>query len=67
MVWAAGCVVAEAVAVGHKQLFDSGPVGSDLTLVQSIFKTLGTPDESTWPVRHPSILSRSGPLVFMLG
>ncbi|KEY76761.1 cell division protein kinase Ctk1 [Aspergillus fumigatus] len=47
--WAAGCVVAEAVAVGHKQLFDSGPVGSDLTLVQSIFKTLGTPDESTWP------------------
>ncbi|GIC91750.1 putative cell division protein kinase (Ctk1) [Aspergillus udagawae] len=47
--WAAGCVVAEAVTVGHKQLFDSGPVGSDLSLVQSIFKTLGTPDESTWP------------------
>ncbi|OOG00723.1 hypothetical protein ASPCADRAFT_502986 [Aspergillus carbonarius ITEM 5010] len=47
--WAAGCVVAEAVAVGHKQLFDSGPVGSDLSLIQSIFQTLGTPDEGTWP------------------
>jgi cyclin-dependent kinase len=50
--WAAGCVVAEAVAVGHKQLFDSGPVGSDLSLIQSIFQTLGTPDEEIWPVCH---------------
>lgn len=48
--WAAGCVVAEAVAVGHKQLFDSGPVGSDLSLIQSIFVTIGTPDEEVWPV-----------------
>jgi cyclin-dependent kinase len=48
--WAAGCVVAEAIAVGHKQLFDAGPVGSDLSLIQSIFTTLGTPDEQTWPV-----------------
>ncbi|PYI21616.1 kinase-like protein [Aspergillus violaceofuscus CBS 115571] len=47
--WAAGCVVAEALSVGHRQLFDSGPVGSDLSLIQSIFVTLGTPDESTWP------------------
>ncbi|EAW07468.1 putative cell division protein kinase (Ctk1) [Aspergillus clavatus NRRL 1] len=47
--WAAGCVVAEAIAVGHKQLFDSGPVGSDLSLVQSIFHTLGTPDATVWP------------------
>ncbi|KAL4995127.1 kinase-like domain-containing protein [Aspergillus recurvatus] len=47
--WAAGCVVAEAIAVGHKQLFDAGPVGSDLSLIQSIFTTLGTPDEQTWP------------------
>ncbi|ODM18607.1 hypothetical protein SI65_05224 [Aspergillus cristatus] len=47
--WAAGCVVAEAVAVGHKQLFDSGPLGSDLSLIQSIFVTLGTPDEEVWP------------------
>ncbi|RAL17103.1 putative cell division protein kinase (Ctk1) [Aspergillus homomorphus CBS 101889] len=47
--WAAGCVVAEALSVGHHQLFDSGPVGSDLSLIQSIFVTLGTPDEDTWP------------------
>ncbi|EAU39217.1 conserved hypothetical protein [Aspergillus terreus NIH2624] len=47
--WAAGCVVAEALAVGHKQLFDSGPVGSDLSLVYSIFVTLGTPDAESWP------------------
>ncbi|CBF88962.1 hypothetical protein AN0699.2 [Aspergillus nidulans FGSC A4] len=47
--WAAGCVVAEAITVGHKQLFDAGPVGSDLSLIQSIFTTLGTPDEQTWP------------------
>ncbi|XHG07057.1 hypothetical protein AWENTII_010222 [Aspergillus wentii] len=47
--WAAGCVVAEAVAVGHKQLFDSGPLGSDLSLIQSIFHALGTPDEHMWP------------------
>ncbi|KAL4970626.1 putative cell division protein kinase (Ctk1) [Aspergillus stella-maris] len=47
--WAAGCVVAEAIAVDHKQLFDAGPVGSDLSLIQSIFTTLGTPDEEGWP------------------
>lgn len=48
--WAAGCVVAEAISVGHRTLFDSGPVGSDLSLIHSIFQTLGTPDESSWPV-----------------
>lgn len=47
--WAAGCLVAEAVAVGHQQLFDSGPVGSDLSLIQSIFQTLGSPDQEIWP------------------
>ncbi|KAL4795384.1 kinase-like domain-containing protein, partial [Aspergillus venezuelensis] len=47
--WAAGCVVAEAIAVDHKQLFDAGPVGSDLSLIQSILTTLGTPDEEGWP------------------
>ncbi|KAJ5091480.1 hypothetical protein NUU61_006350 [Penicillium alfredii] len=47
--WAAGCVVAEAVTVDHHQLFDSGPLGSDLSLIASIFKALGTPDEQTWP------------------
>jgi cyclin-dependent kinase len=52
--WAAGCVVAEAIAVGHQQLFDSGPVGSDLSLIFSIFKLLGTPDEQRWPVSFTS-------------
>jgi cyclin-dependent kinase len=51
--WAAGCVVAEAISVGHHQLFDSGPVGSDLSLIFSIFKTMGTPDEQRWPVSFP--------------
>ena len=49
-IWAAGCVAAEAISVGHHQLFDSGPVGSDLSLIFSIFKSLGTPDEQRWPV-----------------
>lgn len=48
--WAAGCVVAEATSVGHRALFDSGPVGSDLSLIHSIFQTLGTPDSTSWPV-----------------
>ena len=48
--WAAGCVVAEAVASRHKPLFESGPLGSDLALVHSIFTTLGTPNVQTWPV-----------------
>jgi cyclin-dependent kinase len=48
--WAAGCVAAEAITVGHRQLFDSGPVGSDLSLIFSIFKLMGTPDEQRWPV-----------------
>lgn len=52
--WAAGCVVAEAISVGHRQLFDAGPVGSDLSLIFSIFKTLGTPDEHSWPVSDSS-------------
>ncbi|KAI4216262.1 MAG: hypothetical protein LQ351_001272 [Letrouitia transgressa] len=48
--WAAGCVVAEVVArKPHKSLFDSGELGSDLSLLASIFKTLGTPDEEVWP------------------
>ncbi|RMD39765.1 hypothetical protein DV735_g5361, partial [Chaetothyriales sp. CBS 134920] len=48
-IWAAGCVVAELVRTGHLPLFDSGPLGSDLTLIKSIFTTLGTPDDSVWP------------------
>ncbi|KAJ5082394.1 hypothetical protein N7532_011437 [Penicillium argentinense] len=46
--WAAGCVVAEAITVGHGQLFEPGPLGSDLSLIFSIFKTLGTPNEHSW-------------------
>ena len=31
-------------------LFDTGPLGSELALVKSIFETLGTPNEICWPV-----------------
>lgn len=48
--WAVGCVVAEAVTSKDSSLFDSGPLGSELALIQSIFKTLGTPTLSIWPV-----------------
>ena len=48
--WAAGCVVAEAVTQSGSTIFDSGPLGSELALIQSIFKTLGTPTLSIWPV-----------------
>ncbi|KKA19017.1 Cdk2 interacts with cyclins A [Rasamsonia emersonii CBS 393.64] len=47
--WAAGCVVAEAVLPNHRQLFDAGPAGTELALIQSIFTTLGTPTAETWP------------------
>ena len=48
--WAAGCVVAEAVNKG-KSLFDAGDLGSELALIKSIFTNLGTPNDTTWPVR----------------
>ncbi|KAF2735379.1 Mo25-domain-containing protein [Polyplosphaeria fusca] len=47
--WAAGCAVAEAVVPGHPTLFDSGELGSDLALIQSIFTKLGTPNLAIWP------------------
>ncbi|KAF2795343.1 Mo25-domain-containing protein [Melanomma pulvis-pyrius CBS 109.77] len=47
--WAAGCTVAETVVPNHPTLFDSGELGSDLALIQSIFKKLGTPDLTVWP------------------
>ncbi|MCJ1398210.1 hypothetical protein MMC11_001407 [Xylographa trunciseda] len=47
--WAAGCVVAEALLGGKKTLFDAGPLGSELALIQSIFKTKGTPTTDIWP------------------
>ena len=62
--WSAGCVVAECVRRGLDgiekpsmeteeadwTLFDNGELGSDLALINSIFKTLGTPTDETWPV-----------------
>ena len=30
-------------------LFDAGELGSELALVKSIFETLGTPGEKSWP------------------
>lgn len=48
--WAAGCVVAEMVRKEHHQLFDAGPLGSELGLVKSMFHTLGTPTDKVWPV-----------------
>lgn len=47
--WAAGCVVAEMVKVGHHSIFDAGELGSELALIKSIFTTFGTPTEETWP------------------
>lgn len=48
--WAAGCVVAEMVKKGHYPVFDAGPLGSELGLIKSMFTTLGTPDDMSWPV-----------------
>ncbi|KAK2858413.1 hypothetical protein FQN49_004759 [Arthroderma sp. PD_2] len=48
--WAAGCVVAEAINLpAHKTLFDAGELGSELALIHSIFTTLGTPNLESWP------------------
>ena len=52
--WAAGCVVAEMVRKGHYPVFDPGPLGSELGLIKSMFTTLGTPTDETWPVRYCS-------------
>lgn len=49
-IWAAGCVLAEATNGSGKTLFDSGSVGSELALIQSIFEKLGTPNLHNWPV-----------------
>jgi serine/threonine protein kinase len=47
--WAAGCVVAEVLSGKGEPLFDSGDLGTDLRLVQSIFESLGTPNKEIWP------------------
>jgi cyclin-dependent kinase len=54
--WAAGCTVAEVLHPDHATLFDSGELGSDLALIQSVFKKLGTPNLEVWPVRLLVIL-----------
>ena len=64
--WAAGCVVAEVVDVHHRQLFDSGPVGSELALIQAIFSTLGTPNSDLWPVRWVVTMCHSRPTKVLL-
>ena len=46
--WAAGCVVAECLNAG-KPLFDAGDLGSELALLASMFRTIGTPSNETWP------------------
>jgi cyclin-dependent kinase len=52
--WAAGCVVGELERQGHYSIFDGGPLGSELGLIKSMFTTLGTPTDETWPVSHTS-------------
>lgn len=48
-IWAAGCIVGELVKDDHRAIFDSGPLGSELGLIKSMFTTLGTPTDETWP------------------
>ena len=48
--WAAGCTIAEALLGDGRTLFDAGPLGSELALIASIFNTLGTPTDKSWPV-----------------
>ncbi|KAF2135038.1 cell division protein kinase-like protein [Dothidotthia symphoricarpi CBS 119687] len=47
--WSAGCTVAATLHPDHTTLFDSGELGSDLALIQSVFKKLGTPNLEVWP------------------
>ncbi len=54
--WAAGCVVAEAVRLSNKTFFDAGSLGSELALIQSIFRSIGTPNLEVWPVSVCQIL-----------
>lgn len=54
--WAAGCVAAEVVDSSIDTLFDAGDLGSELALIQSIFKKLGTPTLESWPVRSAGCL-----------
>jgi serine/threonine protein kinase len=48
--WAAGCVVAQVTCFSKKNLFTSGELGSELALILSIFKSLGTPSDADFQV-----------------
>lgn len=50
--WAAGAMFVECIRLPPKPLFESRDTsedGNQLGLILSIFKTLGTPTETTWP------------------
>ena len=50
--WSFGVLLSECVTVPSKPVFESRPAhedGSQLGLILSIFKTLGTPREEDWP------------------
>lgn len=50
--WAVGVMLAEAVTAPPKPPFESRPAhedGSQLGLILSVFRTLGTPTRATWP------------------
>ena len=50
--WAAGAMLAECLRKPSKPLFESRDTsedGNQLGLILSIFKTIGTPTEKTWP------------------
>jgi serine/threonine protein kinase len=64
--WAAGCVVSEVIRGSNEPLFDSGDLGTELALIQSIFKTLGTPTAEGWPVSFDVLVDFSSVLT-MLG
>lgn len=50
--WSLGVMLSEAIRTPPKAIFESRPAhedGSQLGLILSIFKTLGTPTPETWP------------------
>jgi serine/threonine protein kinase len=50
--WALGVMLSEAITTPPRPIFESRPAhedGSQLGLILSIFKTLGTPTPQTWP------------------
>jgi cyclin-dependent kinase len=50
--WGFGVMLSEALREPHQAIFESRPAsedGSQLGLILSIFKTLGTPTPETWP------------------